>query len=180
MSPHSTPCWAVPWREWGIEQTGKCYPRYGQLEEVLWLMGCSSYVSTDSCQAIIWTSAGTLFIGPLGTDFNELLNKIQWFSVKKMNLKMLFAKFWPFCLCLTVLNNCHCSGAWFILMLSTFGLLTMLISYRFDISPVWILNISICCDIHQLLLKVLHKNIGNSHKQHRHVAHRKFKASANK
>ena len=43
MTPHSAPCWAVPWQEWGIEQTGKCYPRYGQLEEVLWLMGCSSY-----------------------------------------------------------------------------------------------------------------------------------------
>ena len=42
MSPHSAPCWAVPWREWGIEQTGKCYPPYGQLEEVLRLMGCSS------------------------------------------------------------------------------------------------------------------------------------------
>ena len=44
MSPHSAPRWAVPWWEWGIEQTGKCYPRYGQLEEVLWLMWCSSYV----------------------------------------------------------------------------------------------------------------------------------------
>ena len=43
MSPHSAPCWAIHWREWGIEQTGKCYPRYGQLQEVLWLMGCSSY-----------------------------------------------------------------------------------------------------------------------------------------
>ena len=21
MSPHSAPCWAVPWREWGIQQT---------------------------------------------------------------------------------------------------------------------------------------------------------------
>ena len=23
MSPHSAPCWAVPWREWGIQQTVK-------------------------------------------------------------------------------------------------------------------------------------------------------------
>ena len=27
MSPHSAPCWAVPWREWGIKQTGKGYQR---------------------------------------------------------------------------------------------------------------------------------------------------------
>ena len=27
MSPHSAPCWAVPWREWGNQQTDEGYQR---------------------------------------------------------------------------------------------------------------------------------------------------------
>ena len=42
--------------------------------------------------AIIWTSAGILLVGPLGTYLNEVLIKIQQFSFKKMHLKMLSAK----------------------------------------------------------------------------------------
>ena len=33
-------------------------------------------------QAIIWTSAGILLIGPLGTNFSEILIRIQTFSFK--------------------------------------------------------------------------------------------------
>ena len=47
-------------------------------------------------QAIIWTIAGMLFIGPLGTNFSEILNGIQTFSFKKMHLKMSSAKWRPF------------------------------------------------------------------------------------
>ena len=39
-------------------------------------------------QAIFWTNAGILFIGPLGTNFNEIVIEIQTFSLKKMRLKM--------------------------------------------------------------------------------------------
>ena len=39
-------------------------------------------------QAIIWNSAGILLIGPLGTNFSEILIKIHTFSFKKMHLKM--------------------------------------------------------------------------------------------
>ena len=39
-------------------------------------------------QAIIWTNAGILLIGPLGTNFNEILIEIYLFSFKKMLLKM--------------------------------------------------------------------------------------------
>ena len=49
-------------------------------------------------QAIIWTNAGILLIGPLGTNFSEILNKIYTFSFKKMYLKMLSGKLQPFCL----------------------------------------------------------------------------------
>ena len=39
-------------------------------------------------QAIIWTNAGILLIGILGTNFSEILIKIQMLSFKKMYLKM--------------------------------------------------------------------------------------------
>ena len=39
-------------------------------------------------QAIIWTSAGLLSIGPLGTNFSEILTKIQNFSFTKMHMKI--------------------------------------------------------------------------------------------
>ena len=59
-------------------------------------------------QAIIWTNAGILLIGPLGTNFSEILIEILTFSFKKMHLKGLSAKRRPFCLGLNVLkqNNC--------------------------------------------------------------------------
>ena len=56
-------------------------------------------------QAIIWTIAGIMLIGPLGTHFNEILIGIQTFSFKKMHLKMSSAKWRPFGLGLNVLNN---------------------------------------------------------------------------
>ena len=54
-------------------------------------------------QAIIWTNAGILLIGPLGTNFIEILIGIQTFLFKKMHLKMSSAKWRPFCLGLNVL-----------------------------------------------------------------------------
>ena len=54
-------------------------------------------------QAIIWTNAGILLIGPSGTNFNEILIGIQTFSFKKIHLKMSSAKWHPFCLGLNVL-----------------------------------------------------------------------------
>ena len=54
-------------------------------------------------QAIIWTNAGILLMGPIGTNFNEILFEIHAFSFKKMHLKMSSGKFPPFCLGLNVL-----------------------------------------------------------------------------
>ena len=56
-------------------------------------------------QAIIWTNAGILLIGPLRTNFNEIIFEIRKFSFKKMHMKILFAKWQPFCLGLNVLNS---------------------------------------------------------------------------
>ena len=55
-------------------------------------------------QAIIWTSAEILLIGPLGANFSAILIGFQTFSFKKMHLKMLSAKWHPFCPGLNVLN----------------------------------------------------------------------------
>ena len=66
---------------------------------------CSDNVlSPDQCQAIIWTNAGILLIGPIGTNFSEILIEIYTFSFKKMRLKVSSAKRRPFCLGLNVLN----------------------------------------------------------------------------
>ena len=54
-------------------------------------------------QTIIWTNAGILFIGPLGTNFSEILIEILAFSFKKMRLKVSFGKGRPFYLGLNVL-----------------------------------------------------------------------------
>ena len=56
-------------------------------------------------QAIIWTNAGMLLIGPLGTNFSEIIIGIQRFSFKKMHLNMSSARWRPFCLGLNVLMD---------------------------------------------------------------------------
>ena len=56
-------------------------------------------------QAIIWTNAGILLIGPLGTNFSEVLIEIHIFSFKKMRLKVSSAKWRPFCFGLNVLKT---------------------------------------------------------------------------
>ena len=55
-------------------------------------------------QAITWTNVGILLIGPIGTNFNEMLIEIHTFSFKKMHLKMSSGKWRPFCLGLNMLN----------------------------------------------------------------------------
>ena len=68
-------------------------------------------------QAIIWNIAEIMLIGRLGTNFSEILIKIQTFSLKKIRLKMSSAKCRPFCLGLNVLMpgvGVECTKASFI------------------------------------------------------------------
>ena len=69
----------------------------------LTIIGSNNGLSPGRRQAIIWTNDGKLLIEPLGTNFNEILIKIYTFSYRKMHLKMLSAKWRPFCLGLNVL-----------------------------------------------------------------------------
>ena len=62
----------------------------------LTIIGSDNGLSPGRRQAIIWTSAGILLTGPLGTNFSEVLIGIQTFSLKKMHLKMSSAKWRPF------------------------------------------------------------------------------------
>ena len=60
-------------------------------------IGSNNGLSPIWLQAIIWTNAELLSIGPLGTKFSEIQVKIQNFSFMKMHLKMLSVKQRPFC-----------------------------------------------------------------------------------
>ena len=62
-------------------------------------------LSPSRRQAITWTNARILLIGPLGTNFSEILIGIQTFSFMKMHLKMSSAKWRPFCLGPNVLTH---------------------------------------------------------------------------
>ena len=71
----------------------------------LTIIGSDNGLSPARHRAIIWTNAGILSNGPLGTNISDILMEIQKFSFKKMHLKMADAKWRPFCLNLNVLIN---------------------------------------------------------------------------
>ena len=50
------------------------------------IIGSDNGLSPDRHQSIIWTSAGILLIGPLGTNFSGILIETRTFSFKKMHL----------------------------------------------------------------------------------------------
>ena len=74
------------------------------------IIGSDNGLAHGRRQAALWTNAGILLIGPLGTNFSEILIEIHTFSLKKMHLKLLSAKWRPFCLGLDVLTSSGLSG----------------------------------------------------------------------
>ena len=77
-------------------------------------LGSDNGLPPERRQAIIWTNAGILLIGPLGTNFSEILIEIKTFLLKKIRLKMSSAKCCSFRLGLNVIT-----GRYPILMLLT-------------------------------------------------------------
>ena len=67
-------------------------------------IGSDNGLSPGRSQAIIWTNAGILLTGSLGTNSSEILIEIHTFLFKKIHLKLLSGKCWPFCLGLNVLS----------------------------------------------------------------------------
>ena len=73
----------------------------------LTIIGSDNGLSPGRHQAIIWTNAGILLIGPFVINFNEILINILTFSFKKMHLKVLSWKWRPSYLGLNVLTLYH-------------------------------------------------------------------------
>ena len=82
---------------------------WGQVTHIfasnLTIIGSDNGLWPDWHQAIIETNSGRMLIGPLETNFNEILFEVRKFWYEKTNLKMLSAKWQPFCLGLNVLIN---------------------------------------------------------------------------
>ena len=70
----------------------------------LTIIGSDNGLLPGRRHAIIWTNAEILLIGPLETNFSEILIEIHTFSFRKMPLKLSSGKWQPFCLSLNVLN----------------------------------------------------------------------------
>ena len=70
----------------------------------LTIIGSDNGLSPGRRQAITWTNVGILLIGPLGTNFSEMLIEIHTFSFKKIHLNMSSGKRRPFWPGLTVLK----------------------------------------------------------------------------
>ena len=82
-------------------QLGKCYlalrkdlptlSHWGRVTHIwvskLTIIGSENGLAPGRRQAIIWTNAGILLIGPLETNLSEVLIKVYTFSFKKMHLK---------------------------------------------------------------------------------------------
>ena len=92
-----------------IEMAMSNFNHWGRVTHIcvgnLTIIGSDNGLSPGRRPAVIWTNAGILLIGPLGTNFSEILIEILTFSFKKMCLKVSSAKWCPFCLSLNLLTH---------------------------------------------------------------------------
>ena len=103
LSPLTTPVCMILCREIKTYLT-----HWGRVTHIcvgnLTIIGSVNGLSPGRRKAITWTNAGLLLIGPLGTNFSEMLFGIQTLSFKKIHFKTSSAKWRPFCFGLNVLN----------------------------------------------------------------------------
>ena len=108
--------WSIVW--WTVyaisshphrEHTRAGLTHWGRVTHIcvskLTIIGSDNGLSPNRRQAIIWTNAGILLIGPLRTNFSEILIEIYVFSFKKIHLKLSSGIWLPFCLGLNVLKH---------------------------------------------------------------------------
>ena len=89
---HSTTCVANKFKSAKLTHWGRATHIYvGKLT----IISSDNGFSPGRHQAIIWTIAGILLIGPLGTNFSVILIEINTFSFKKIHLKMSSGKWRP-------------------------------------------------------------------------------------
>ena len=70
----------------------------------LTIIGSENGLSLGRHQTIIWTNAGILLNGTLGSNFSEIWSEIHTFSFTKMHLNISSAKWRQICLGLNVLT----------------------------------------------------------------------------
>ena len=72
----------------------------------LTIIGSDNSLLPGRRQTIIWTNAGLFLIGPLETNFSEILIEIFAFPLQEMYMKTssTTTKWWPFCLGLNVIT----------------------------------------------------------------------------
>ena len=82
------------WCSWFNELT-----HWGRVTHIcfgkLTTIGSDNGLSPGRRRAIIWTNAGIMFIGPLGTNFSKILIEMYTFSFENMHLKMASGKWRP-------------------------------------------------------------------------------------
>ena len=104
ISPRLSPIWSQGQWMWVI----RTLTHWGLVTHIcvnkVTTIDADNGLSPGQRQTIIWANAEILLIGPLGTNFSEILVKIQTFSFRKMHLKMSSGKWRPFCLGLNVLS----------------------------------------------------------------------------
>ena len=86
----------ITWYQTGVNEL----THWGQVTHIciskLTIIGSDNGLSPGRRPAIIWTNAGILLIGPLGTNFSKILVKVQNFLLIKTHVKISSAKWWPF------------------------------------------------------------------------------------
>ena len=72
----------------------------------LTIIGSNNGVLLARCRAIIWTNAWILLIGPLGTNFCEILIEIHTFSFQQIAFENIVTKMAASTVCLKMQGNC--------------------------------------------------------------------------
>ena len=95
---HKIKCrhWLLTTLQWSLQHTYTA--KWLICVSKITIIGWDNGLSPDRRQAMIWTSAGILLVGPLGPSFSWILIEIDIFSFKKMHLEISFGKWRPFCL----------------------------------------------------------------------------------
>ena len=96
----------MPWRHDTIiiqQWTGSRRPRDASMRRQSNHHCSNNGFSPGRRQAIIWTNAGILLFGPLGTNFSEIFVEFYIFLFKKMHFNLSSGNWRPFCFGLNVL-----------------------------------------------------------------------------
>ena len=113
----------------------------------LTIIGSDNGLSPGWRQAIIWTNAVILSIGPLGTNLSETLIKIITFSFKKMRSKVSSGKWRPSCLGFNVLRKLCRHWCWHLCHSSQYDLSQRKCHHACMMMSEWETNVNKTCPL---------------------------------